>query len=332
MNATEILNPVKLDDASIEVFFLLMKIKDDNENRWSEFCNTLLYKNRFSVTCEVTEEIHKRAETASTMISAGTVLYRARLFNKHFIDYFEELYSRANPSEQTLIKEIKEFMPTYGIATAFSPYMYMTDLPESLSAETSPQIDKMKEIWNNMRFKGYNAKGSGLAPAERVPSGRANPNHVSYLYLSEDEMTSVYEIRPMIGEVVSVARFRVKKALKVYDFTKDFCGNIDSGDIMPLINTIGSKFSCPVRGNEEDYLPTQYLSEMIKNMGFDGIRFRSSLRADGANVVLFNDEFCKPFGSDLFDVHSIELGIKKDKIYEILQSQADNKSLSRVSL
>lgn len=330
MNATEKLNPAKLDDTSTEMFFLQMKIIDDNEKRWSEFCNTLLYKNRFSVTCEVTEEIHRRAEAASSTISAGVVLYHARLFNKHFIDYFEELYSKANPSEQAQIKEINEFMPTYGIATAFYPYI--TGIQGSLTVEAPPQIDNMKKTWNSMRYKGYNAMGSGLAPAERVSSGRANPNHISYLYLSEDEMTPVYEIRPMIGEVVSVARFRVKKALKVYDFTKNFCSSIDCGDIMPLINTIGNKFSCPVRGREEDYLPTQYLSEMIKNMGFDGIRFRSSLRADGVNVVLFNDEFCKSFGSDLFDVHSIELGIKKDKIYEILQPQVDNKNSGRVTL
>lgn len=42
-------------------------------------------------------------------------------------------------------------------------------------------------------------------------------------------------------------------------------------------------------------MPTQYLTETIKNMGFDGIRFKSALNSNGINIVLFSEEYCKPF-------------------------------------
>ena len=41
-------------------------------------------------------------------------------------------------------------------------------------------------------------------------------------------------------------------------------------------------------GGEEDYLPTQYLCEYIRELGFDGIRFASSLNQNGKIIVLFD--------------------------------------------
>lgn len=52
-------------------------------------------------------------------------------------------------------------------------------------------------------------------------TGRANPDHIGYLYLSEDENTPIYEVRRTIGQMVSIASFRVQKNLRIYDFTKD---------------------------------------------------------------------------------------------------------------
>ena len=46
----------------------------------------------------------------------------------------------------------------------------------------------------------------------------------------------------------------------------------------------------PTRPNENplEYVPTQYLCEFVKSLGVGGIRYRSSLRPEGWNIVLFD--------------------------------------------
>jgi hypothetical protein len=55
--------------------------------------------------------------------------------------------------------------------------------------------------------------------------------------------------------------------------------------------------------------------EKIKLMGFDGLRFRSSLKAGGVNVVLFEDKKCKAIHSDIIKVGAINVSIEKPDIY-----------------
>jgi len=39
-----------------------------------------------------------------------------------------------------------------------------------------------------------------------------------------------------------------------------------------------------------DYLPTQYLCEFIKSLGFDGVEYRSAMAEGGYNLAVFNDK------------------------------------------
>ncbi len=52
-------------------------------------------------------------------------------------------------------------------------------------------------------------------------------------------------------------------------------------------------------------------------MGFDGLRFNSSLYESGINLVLFNPEDCKAVSSDLVEVKSIKIGTDIPNIYKI---------------
>ncbi len=49
-------------------------------------------------------------------------------------------------------------------------------------------------------------------------------------------------------------------------------------------------FSRPNYKDEFEYLPTQYLCEYIRELGYDGIRFCSSVKKGGINVVIFDTE------------------------------------------
>ena len=84
-----------------------------------------------------------------------------------------------------------------------------------------------------------------------------------------------------------------------------------------LYNTIGEMFSKPYNGDPTKYLATQYVAEEIKSMGFDGLRFRSSLHKKGVNIVLFNPDDCNAISSDLIEVKEIDLITDEPMIYKV---------------
>lgn len=129
-------------------------------------------------------------------------------------------------------------------------------------------------------------------------------------------------MRPVIGQTISVARFRVKKDLKIYDLTMQLSDKYENPDyeLPSLFNSVGKMFSKPYNGNPIEYIPTQYITEEVKRMGFEGIRFKSSLNDGGVNIVLFSDEYCKPYGSDLVTVQHISLDIKQPAIYRLFEN------------
>ncbi|MBP0723929.1 RES family NAD+ phosphorylase [Bacillus sp. RG28] len=64
-------------------------------------------------------------------------------------------------------------------------------------------------------------------------------------------------------------------------------------------------FSIPSNSNKKDYLPTQYIAEYIKLLGFEGIRFNSSLYNIGNNLTIFNYQSCEPISSKIYEVGDI---------------------------
>lgn len=63
---------------------------------------------------------------------------------------------------------------------------------------------------------------------------------------------------------------------------------------MIFLGVLGIESSNPVNpsAGELEYLPSQFLCEFIKNAGYDGVAYRSSL-AEGYNLAIFNDEKLK---------------------------------------
>jgi hypothetical protein len=59
--------------------------------------------------------------------------------------------------------------------------------------------------------------------------------------------------------------------------------------------------------NELDYLPTQYLCEYIKSLGYDGVEYGSSLHEEGINLVIFNDEKLDCNDIEVHEISKIEI-------------------------
>lgn len=161
----------------------------------------------------------------------------------------------------------------------------------------------------------------GKPPVDKSTAGRANPKGISYLYLSNDWETTLYETRASLYDYVTIAEFKIKEDINVLnlrDTTKisPFTLDDDIGEYLKhkkYLSKLEKELSKPIRrqDSELDYLPTQYLCEFIKSIGFDGVEFRSSLNPDGYNLAIFNDDNFECVKTTLHEVKSVKFTSKK---------------------
>ena len=80
-------------------FLLLMMLMEDvkqKNSQWKSFEDELIYKKRFSVKHAVIDEIHECQTSAVTIRKKGTVLYRARVFEKSNFNKLVKYYLQEN--------------------------------------------------------------------------------------------------------------------------------------------------------------------------------------------------------------------------------------------
>ena len=138
---------------------------------------------------------------------------------------------------------------------------------------------------NIENLSGFDYINSKETPISLSNDGRCNLPGASYFYAAEDEYTALVEIRPFIMQFLSLAVFKIHDLLLAdlayYVFNDDKSKYYASKlyDIFRFIKT-----------DQENYKAPQYVSELFRKYGFDGIKYPSSLSA-GNNIVIFN---CSP--------------------------------------
>ena len=291
------------------ILFLFAQSQEIEEQKqygplWDKFEEELISKNRFFSDSPVVQEIENTAEKAIKEYPAGSLFYRARIFRGAPSDKFSDYYVKENGGTK---KQFEEQLS--GLSSMETQWLGLAPLGVALPDDSSEFLQKIlatrKKWLKYVRYKGFNAKDSSAPPADKVSEGRVNPAHIRYLYLCEDAETTVYEIAPNLNDLVSIAKFRLKKDIKVFDFALPV--SFEQFGTTTLFHLIQSMFSKPNKSNPEKYIATQYLAEKIKNMGFDGIRFCSSLHQGGINVVLFDPEICSVLSSKLVSVSEIKI-------------------------
>ncbi|MGE4300112.1 MAG: RES family NAD+ phosphorylase [Victivallaceae bacterium] len=143
-------------------------------------------------------------------------------------------------------------------------------------------------------------------PAKKATNGRANPQGISYLYTATHPDVAIHEIRPHVGAYVCIAKIDVlaPEALGIVDlrFAAPILSPFEMGDELdvfarelPFLKFLGHELAKPIVPHRADidYLPMQYLCEFIKNIGYGGIAYRSSVcdeTVSDYNIVLFQDK------------------------------------------
>ena len=170
-------------------------------------------------------------------------------------------------------------------------------------------------------FIGYGKTGSYIPPTGiHVGEGRANPEGIVYLYAAGDSETAIAEVNPPLEADVSVATIAIKQDIRILSFASLFASSTGNGDKRTLwkhnfILALTRIFNTPASGS--DYLLCQYVSELVKDIGFDGISFRSSkVKRDfsnvkGINYTIFDHSKCEAISSDLYYVANRNMELKK---------------------
>lgn len=145
-------------------------------------------------------------------------------------------------------------------------------------------------------------------PKNKTVPGRANPKGISYLYLTMDEETTLYEVRALLYDFVTILKFENSESLKIINLNEiDIFDPFQLADAqelsvflqhLPFITKLRAELSKPLRRFDDDldYIPTQYLCEFVKYLGYDGIEYKSSLNKNGSNLVVFCPEKFEAMG------------------------------------
>lgn len=163
---------------------------------------------------------------------------------------------------------------------------------------------------------------------DKIKAGRANPQGIAYLYLCTDQETPFYEIRSSYLDRVDIGEFRLNQDIRLVDFTQSkrlslfnaFCeGDDDSFATLikqkVLFEAISRDISAPMHSydTELEYIPTQYICEYFKVLGFDGIMFTSSQNSDGTNLVLFNSEDAECVDVKPYEVSRVTINMTRSE-------------------
>ena len=243
----------------------------------------------------------------------GTVLDRAReyknddyLKNKEVVAIYEKL-NELFPNMKLQLEDVKSDSAMNIISLALGGDVSKMEKLRQNIMETEI---KEKPFW------GFDEKNCDAPPKECATAGRANSAGISFLYAASDDKTAIMEMRPQIGQYFNVCKIEICSNILLFDFT--YTTNelkedeyTKSGDLY----AISKEFSYPNYGNPQDYIPTQYLCEYLRQKGFDGIRYKSAVSLERINLIIFDtdiaDKAYKIIESRVFKVENIDIDFKQ---------------------
>lgn len=141
-------------------------------------------------------------------------------------------------------------------------------------------------------YRPFSGKDIHAPPPPLASAGRLNRPGVSFLYLASDAQTAVAEVRPHPDHLVSVGDFTQVRACRIADFRKvnlrQYCHSDEDLSTFAFLHTIERDFATPVIPEERSrYLLGQLIADVLRQLGFEGIAYRSSI-AQGTNFCFFD--------------------------------------------
>ena len=236
-------------------------------------------------------------------------------------DYFDTNFKEKNEimrnsSWGNCVKEIK-------FENRFHSKQFNTEAFINILNSLSTNLIKGEVLFRGRIWETNNSfkiEEMGSPPIKYTKNGRVNSEGIQILYLADSEKTVKYEIRSHLNDRITIGKFVLLKDINIVDLTK--IGEISpffTEDIQTFtkylalnksnLKDIEEHISKPHKrtDNNLDYLPTQYIADLIKSQSlFDGIKFKSTLFDKGFNIAIFNPILFKCIAVNNIEINSIE--------------------------
>lgn len=295
------------------LFIIYMFIDYDTHKLWESFTEEVKSNNRFFPESELLKKIEEISEKATCIINKGEILYRAREYTqKEFLnndiilsiaEVFKEELSELRFEREDILNESAMNIAMINMCSNKEKY-------EKIVAKINSILKKRTS------FCGFDRSNSDAPPCDYAKEGRANPKGISYLYTAQDIKTAILEMRPQMQKMYNIATVELIKDARIFDFTYSPT-EIQDGEysIVAVLHRISEEFSKPNFGDSLEYVPTQFICEFIKQLGYDGIKFKSAVSNTGTNILLFDvNESSRVYditGSKVYIVDSLDVNISQ---------------------
>ena len=159
------------------------------------------------------------------------------------------------------------------------------------------------------------------APEGLVSDGRGNARGISYLYVTTNEDTAISEIRPLIGDIITIATVKIPKESLERVFSFEMLEQWEMHMRSPLIKDKVAKMLMYIINREMskkidnslDYLPLQFIIEYLKVLGYSAFSFKSS-RSNGTNYILFPETEIEVLNTKVIQVEDIDYTYKTKEV------------------
>ncbi|EGT4141819.1 RES domain-containing protein [Clostridium perfringens] len=166
--------------------------------------------------------------------------------------------------------------------------------------------------------QGYNNLQMGAPPYEKTLAGRINSQGIRCLYLADTEDTAICEIRAKAYNYVTIGTFVLRRDIKIIDISKinsisPFEGELDITQYSVNkihLDEIEEELTRPLREENGvlEYVPIQYICDFIKSLGYDGIKYKSTMNEEneGYNIAILNEQLIECLDKDFVADKGIE--------------------------
>lgn len=145
-------------------------------------------------------------------------------------------------------------------------------------------------IWNDVK-DDLEITALKEPPPEKSSEGRMSPRGVPCLYISNDVEGDMAEIRASRYDEVAVMTMKPLRDLRILDLSRvdeisPFDENVDCRELasnLKSLRQIKDALVKPMRATDDciEYIPTQYIADFARSIGFDGIGYDSVLHERG---------------------------------------------------
>lgn len=168
-------------------------------------------------------------------------------------------------------------------------------------------IDPSDQVWyraRNVNDLDRKPQFEDLCEPEpkKAGEGRMSPRGVRCLYIADSAETAIAEVRASMHDEVGVLALRPRRTLRILDLSKidrisPFTPEVNPAELASNhrnLNDMKEDLTKPMRESDDtiDYIPTQFIADYARALGFDGIGYESVLHENtsgkpGYNIASF---------------------------------------------